>query len=554
VTAAVSPRQRSRARTFAQDILSVARRVREAEAGRAWPAEKWQADPVGFATTILGVRLWSAQVEILESIRDHKRVAVAGGRKIGKDFALAVAALWWYASFPDARVFMTAVSAKQVRDILYREVRQRFAQSGRCAACREAKPDAPAPCTHSAILTGKVGELPATGITAADFREIKGQTADAAEGLAGFSGARLLAIIDEASGYPDDLHVAIRGNLAASGCREVLISNPTRARGFFFDAFHKGTGLYKTIQVSSESSPNLVEGREVFPALASGEWIEDMKRDYGEESALYKIHVKGEFVLHEQGAIFPVHAIEEAVRRWQDTPAEGPLQVGVDPAGEGGKGDESGFAGRRGKKLVELVARRGLSPEGHVIEVLGIIAKHGQSTGERARVVVDREGETGAKVWGAFVAYVQAQGDACPFDLVGVRSSERAVRQPLVYDRVRDELCAVLADWFRDGGAIPDDPKLAKELHVFKWTEHVSGRTKAIPKDKIREELGRSPDRADAVSLACWGPQYAGATTQTAATEQVAPDPYESTPDRVFDPYAGASSAPGHDRVFDPYK
>jgi hypothetical protein len=552
MTAAPSPRQRSRARTFNQDILTVARRVRESEAGRAWPAEKWQADPVGFATTILGVRLWSAQIEILESIRDHGRVAVAGGRKIGKDFALAVAALWWFASFPDARVFMTAVSAKQVRDILYREIRQRFARSGRCVACVAKDRDAPAPCPHSAIITGKVGELPATGIVSPDFREIKGQTADAAEGLAGFSGARLLAIVDEASGYPDELHVAIRGNLAAAGCREVLISNPTRARGFFFDAFHKHD-TYKTIQVSSESTPNVLEDREAYPGLASREWIAEMRRDYGEESALYKIHVKGEFVLHEQGSIFPVHAIEEAKRRWSETPADGPLSIGVDPAGEGGKGDESAFAARRGKKCAELVARRGLSPEGHVVEALGLLAKHGHGTGEPARIVVDREGETGAKVWGAFVSYVQAQGEACPFDLVGVRSSERAQRQPLVYDRVRDELCAALADWFRDGGAIPEDPKLEKELHVFKWTEHISGRTKAIPKDKIREELGRSPDRADALSLSCWGSSYVGATAIAEITTSAQPDAHAMQADQVFDPYAAQGGA-YHDRTFDPYK
>ena len=39
---------------------------------------RWAADPTYFVTNVLGVKtLWEKQVEILEALRDHPRVAVA---------------------------------------------------------------------------------------------------------------------------------------------------------------------------------------------------------------------------------------------------------------------------------------------------------------------------------------------------------------------------------------------------------------------------------------------------------------------------------------------
>jgi hypothetical protein len=89
------------------------------------------------------------------------------------------------------------------------------------------------------------------------------------------------------------------------------------------------------------------------------------------------------------------------------------------------------------------------------------------------------------------------------FQLIGVRGGEKARRKPLVYDRVRDEVWFGLVDAFREGLAIPDDPKLSRELAEPKAEPHLSGRSKVTGKDELRRELGRSPDRADALALCC---------------------------------------------------
>src|SRR6188768_3692654 len=76
-------------------------------------------NPVGFARDILGINPWSKQRAILESVASHQRVACASGHKCGKSTALAILALWFYCSYPGARVVLTAVTDNQVNGIIW---------------------------------------------------------------------------------------------------------------------------------------------------------------------------------------------------------------------------------------------------------------------------------------------------------------------------------------------------------------------------------------------------------------------------------------------------
>src|SRR6185312_9927281 len=269
--------RRSRSATVFGEARRSAVRLVERVDGQRWPSAKWRNDPLGFANKILGVKLWEFQERFILAIRDHRHVAVAGGRKLGKDFAVAVAALWWYASWPRAKVFLLAPTSTQLDEIAFLEIRQIMAESGRCLDCKLADDAAldrgqdpgPRPCPHSALLTGEVGLKARTGIRAPDFRQIFGKTATSGGRLRGFSGAKVLAIEDEASDITDELDAAVVGNLASKGCHRVIISQPMKTYGFFYRAFHEEATLYHTIQQSSEETPNAIEDREVFPGLAS---------------------------------------------------------------------------------------------------------------------------------------------------------------------------------------------------------------------------------------------------------------------------------------------
>ena len=502
-----------------------------------FPSDHYRRDPVAFFREVLGVEPWSRQIEIIEAVRDHPRVAVCSGHKISKSLSAAGLALWYYCSFPDARVVMTSTTSRQVDQILWRELRMLRARGGRCVACKLEDPDGhriPKPCPHSTTIEGDQGELARTGLKSPDFREIVGFTAREAEAVAGISGRNLLYLADEASGIGDEIFEAIEGN-RAGGARVAMFSNGTRNDGEFYEAFHAKSAYYKTLRVSSEETPNVIEGREIIPGLATREWIEEKKLEWGVDSALYKVRIKGEHATHEEGRIFSVHQITQAEQRWSETLPAGRLYIGLDPAGPSGSGDESAFCARRGMKAMWLRTLRGLNDEQHLVQLLAMIGAE-RLPRETPVIVVDREGMIGASLYGLLRNHIDLNPGN--FELVAVRASDHAVRQPKIFDRIRDELAGNLEQWFRDGGAIPEDVKLEKELHSVGWIQALNGKLKLTPKAEIRKLIGRSPDRFDALALACWEPLSLQGESIPSSAQKVAAR--EAQPDvPIMDPYAG---------------
>lgn len=528
--------------TMVDDALEVFRQARERFTGITWPSAKYRDDPVQFFRDVLGVEPWSKQIEIIEAIRDHPRVAVRSGHKISKSHTAAGSGLWFYESFPDARVAMTSTTARQVEAILWRELRKMVVKAGLCVDCRKRADDGEPiarPCRHSALIDGELADTAKSGLKSPDFREVIGFTAREAEAVAGVSGVNLLYIIDEASGVDASIYEAIEGN-RAGGARVVLFGNPTRNEGEHFDAFHSKARFYKTFTVSSEETPNVVEGRVVVPGLATREWVEEKREEWGEDSPLYMVRVKGKHALSEDGRIFSIAKITAAEERWYETEPTGRLWIGIDPAGESGTGDEAAFCSRRGFKVLALETHRGLSEEAHLVHALSLIRVHGLRR-EVPVIVLDAEGAVGAKVLAAFREYLAEQRRA-PFELVVVRASDGAVRQPRIYDRMRDELTGNLEQWFREGGAILEDDKLAAELHLWSWGQGNRGRLKLLPaKRDIRKKgsLGRSPDRYDALALAAWEPlALEDDVPDTAPASARRDDDDDHFPEATLDPYA----------------
>ncbi len=477
----------------------------------SWPSPRYRERPEQFFRDILGVEPWSKQLEVIDAVKTHARVAVKSGHKVSKSHSASGIALWFYSSFDDARVVMTSTTSRQVDDILWREIRMMRARSGVCVDCKaknktlSLEEQITVPCPHSGWVDGEIGELARTGLKSVDFREIKGFTAREAEAVAGISGKNLLYILDEASGIKPEIYEAIEGN-RAGGARVILFSNPTRTSGEFYDAFNSKKRFYHTITISSEDTPNVVHGDDdprAIPGLASRSWIAEKREEWGEDSPLYKVRVKGEFAELEEGKIFSVHAIAEAEARWHDQVGHGRLHIGLDPAGVGPLSDETVWAPRRGLKAYSMVALRNLTPQALLMHTVGICREMRRER-EIPVVVLDAEGKIGSEVLGTFKAYLAGR-DEPEFELVPIRASDKAHRDAKVYDRQRDCLAGNLVTWLLEGGAIPSDTKLSAELQVFEWIEQErTGKVKITPKKNVRKELGRSPDRYDALTYACW--------------------------------------------------
>ena len=69
------------------------------------------------------------------------------------------------------------------------------------------------------------------------------------------------------------------------------------------------------------------------------------------------------------------------------------------------------------------------------------------------------------------------------------------------YANRRAEMWDNLRKWLQSGGAIPDDYELTKELAAVTYTYDGQSRLKLESKETIRERVGFSPDRADALAL-----------------------------------------------------
>lgn len=537
-------------------MLSDLRELAAETTGIRFPCAKYENDPVGLAHDILGATPWERQVEILEAIRDHDRVSVVSGHKIGKSNTAAMVAFWFFCTRNDARVVLSSVTARQVDAILWREIRKMRARAGRCATCKAIEAErtaedrrrspAPFPCPHSSWIPGKMSDLARSGFRASDMREIVGFTAREAEAVAGVSGENIIYIVDEASGVEDAIFEAIEGNRAGDA-KILLFSNGTRTEGEFFHSHHdkklridaKGnrTGFYVTLAISSEESPNVRAGKKVIPGLATKKWIDEKKLEWGEDSALYTVRVKGGFALNEEGKILSLHLLTLAEQRWEDTPAEGRLFIGLDPAGPGDAGDDSVWAARRGLKVLELhVPTQGLSEEQHVTFTLNVIKAHRKRRELPPVVVIDREGPIGSRIYGLLRAYADQHPEA--FVVLGVRSSDKAPREPHLYDRLRDELWANARAWFRDGGAIPEHGRLTKELHAPAWFQPIgSAKLKVTSKKDLRKLLdGRSPDCADALVLSTW---ESISVRSESARDDDGSNPPSSGGGGGFDPYAG---------------
>jgi len=505
-----APARRRTRRQISGDLHEAVLKLVQEATTLTWPSPRYAKDPVGFCHDILGFAPWELQERVLQAVVEHPLVSVKSGHRVGKSWLAGALALWFYSSFPDARVICTAPSAANVQGVIWRAIRQLQSRAGRCLKCVQEDPDGPRPCPHSALIDGRLGTRAATGLVSEDLREIRGYTVRDVEAITGTAGSNLLFIMDEASGVADEIYEGLEGNRAGwteeAGVmvRMLLIGNPTRTTGEFYDSHEhpRKKLVYHRMTVSSRETPNVTQGKNVVPGLATHHWVEQMVAKYGEDSAFVRVRVDGEFPVGEDGKAFSIALITESEERWHETEGAGVLQIGIDPAGESGTGDETAMSARRGNKQLALRRWRGLTEHAHAVHLLGLIEELREHPRERAIVVLDSEGSVGAKVYSHLSELSSRPG--ATFEVHRVRAGDKAMREPMTFDRIRDELAHQLYLWMKQGGALIQDEQLETELHTLEWERGVTGHSKITPKKQLRKALGRSPDSYDATALSVW--------------------------------------------------
>ncbi len=459
-------------------------------ADRTTETERWRLDPSAYFREALGLEPWSRQRDILNAVRDHDRIAVRSGHKVSKSTSAAGIALWWAHTRPKGGVILTAPTGRQVKRIVWRELRRL------AATARERGVDIPEPPLD-----------PGTGLQWDDGRFIFGFSTDNTENMGGYSGAELLFIVDEASGVAEEIFEAIEGN-RAGGARLLCLGNPTQPAGTFADAFGRHRAGWHTLHVSSEESPN-VTGEAAIPGLATRDWVEEKRRDWGEDSPLFQVRVRGNFADASDACVIPLGLIERAIDRWDAEDVErartsaddarrlGPLNLGVDVARFGD--DDSVSCAVRGDHVLELVARNGFAEEA----VAGLVLAQARAWRHRGepppRAKIDTTGGSGLGV----ASILHQAPDLV--EVVEVSASERANAED-EYPNRRSELWFATQLWLREGGAIPDDERLCGDLVAPHYGFDARGRRQVEKKEDFKRRLKRSPDRADALALAVYAP------------------------------------------------
>ena len=527
-------------------------RAARAKAGRrVFPCPALRDEPVDFARDVLGFEPWDLQAEWMAAMAlEGAAASIASGHKVGKSSGAAAIALWFWATRRRARVVLMAPKIEHVEIVLWPEVRRLYLGAGRCADCRakitDDSPIAP-PCEFCSPLGDPrwIGADPTKGLKAPDGREIFAYTAREADAIGGISGPELAFIFDEASGIPDRVWEAMKGN-EAGGARKLLLGNPLRTSGEFFDSHHGGKKFWTYVKrISSEETPNARSGEKLVPGLAERSWIEKRAEEWGRDSVIYGVRVLGKFPKAEEGQIVGLDVLEAAEQRYESTKAVGRLQVGVDVAFNG---DEAAIAPRRGEKILELTALQGIDEETLAVHVMGAVRAHRRSRDQRPLVVYDSNGP-GARLGKALKRY------ADEIDCIGINGTAKP-RRPREFLQLRDEVACNFADWLKAGGAIPSDGKLEGEIIATKAFDS-GGRRRVISNDELKKILKRSPDRRNACELAVWEPT--GASEPDDGEEDAPPPPAAKVAraararDDDDDTFAGDALDPYASRGIDPY-
>lgn len=466
------------------------------------PPHPYLNDPAGWVAAKTGEHLWSKQVEILNALRDHRRVAVKAAHGPGKSFTAARAVGYWLDVHPALEAFAvtTAPTDAQVKAILWREITRAHRKGslpGRVTLDAQWK-------IHD--------ELVAMGRKPADTDEHSFQ---------GIHARYVLVVIDEACGIPTTIWTATDTLVTNEDGRVLAIGNPDDPTAEFAKicAGAPGDGSsgfsregWYVITISVFDTPNFTGEpvpEDLRHYLPSATWVEERRQKWGEGSPLWTSKVLGRFPVDAADGVVPWSAIkrcqgEAAVERIG--PLRVPVRLGVDV---GAGVDETvirAIAGHRVLGGAEDADEPGVwristtDSEEIVDKVLAAVRLVAATA-----VKVDVIG-VGFGVVGSLRRRVQTEVP-WPVTVTGVNVAEAAA-DPTRFVNLRAELWWEIGrEWSQDGAwdlSEVDDDTL-NELAAPKYFEK-KGRVQVESKDEIRKRIGRSTDNADALLLAAYDP------------------------------------------------
>ena len=420
--------------------------------------------PALFVEEVLGVKPLPYQAEFLEAIASGERkISVRSGHGTGKSTAASWAMLWYFLMHYPNKVVVTAPTSSQLFDALFAEMKRWINEL---------------PPHLQSVLNVKSDRVEHNSAPSEMFISARTSRAETPEALAGVHSEHVMLVVDEASGVPEKVFEAAAGSMSGHNATTIMLSNPTRSSGTFYESQTRMASSWWTRRWSCVDSP-----------LVSDEFVDEMRMRYGEESNAFRIRVLGEFPLADDDTIIPFHLAEAAQHRDVQVSEETSVVWGLDVARFGT--DATALCKRQGPIVTELRSWRGLDlmqTVGRVVaeyEALPDSRKPSEILVDSIGVgsgVVDRLQELELPVRGVNVAEAPSMGET--------------------YLNLRSELWFKTKGWLEDRSCkLPSNDQLIAELTSIRYSFTSSGKMKAESKDEMRKRGLQSPDLADALCL-----------------------------------------------------
>ena len=310
-------------------------------------------------------------------------------------------------------------------------------------------------------------------ILTADVRTLSKQALN----LMGFGATDVIA--DESGLIPDIMFSKILRMVGGVPNGKLIKIGNTFERNHFFKSLH--SERYEKLIIDYKQG--LSEGR------ITQEFLDEAREDMPPMD--FQIFYECKFP--EGGAedsLIPYDWIRLAID--QEIP-EGDMQAGLDVARFGR--DSSIYLLRSGGRVVKI-------KESQKIDTMALVGWVGNEIAEdKAKSVVDVVG-IGS---GVYDRLEELGNDVFPFNGGETPTDDEAKNK---FYNLRAEAYWALRDWFkpdkegRSNISIPNDPNLIQELVELRYKYSSERKIRIEDKEEMKKRIGRSPDRADALSLA----------------------------------------------------
>ena len=295
------------------------------------------------------------------------------------------------------------------------------------------------------------------------------------------------------SGIEEMAFDAVDGNLTGGNGHVLMIGNPLRPSGRFYETLYDPT--YFKVHISIFDTPLFSGEIDEIPEpyktklrhlLPNEEYVINAEKKYGKNSPFWKAKVLGIFPQEDEYSLFNVEDIEYSFKN-EDVERDGDKILTVDVARFGG--DESAFCSWRGFYMDELVTMK----KSDLMSVVGQIVNVDKEN-EYDWIVVD---ETGLGT-----GVVDRLNEMGYGNVIGINFSENAFDSE-TYSNVGTEMFFNLADALKKRKVrLVGSDKLKKQLMALSYLFDSRGRFRLIDMQTLKKQiLKESPDRAVACAL-----------------------------------------------------